>query len=76
MKFCSLFNFLQQQQGERRISKEIDCHDHLFSILCIFSGIFLVNYVLVHSAANALYSTDLLLTFYDVLSLSDQVQML
>lgn len=73
MRFCCYFDFLQQEQGRTSISKETRCHDHLFAILCIFSGIFLVNYVLVNSAANVFYSTDLLLTFQDVLSLMDQV---
>ncbi|KAL8094752.1 hypothetical protein AgCh_036317 [Apium graveolens] len=66
------FSSFLQQRGGRCISKETECHDHLFSVVCIFSGIFLVNYLLVHSAANALYSADLLLTYYDVLSLTDQ----
>ncbi|KAL8094750.1 hypothetical protein AgCh_036317 [Apium graveolens] len=65
-------SLVKQQRGGRCISKETECHDHLFSVVCIFSGIFLVNYLLVHSAANALYSADLLLTYYDVLSLTDQ----
>ncbi|KAK1389519.1 ethylene-insensitive protein 2 [Heracleum sosnowskyi] len=65
-------SLVKQQRRGRSLTKETECHDHLFSIVCIFSGIFLVNYLLVHSAANALYSADFLLTYHDVLSLSDQ----
>lgn len=65
---------MQQECGGTSVSKESRCHDHLFAILSIFSGIFLVNYMLVNSAANAFYTSDLLLlTFQDVLSLMDQV---
>ncbi|KAJ0908584.1 putative NRAMP family protein [Helianthus annuus] len=40
----------------------------------VFSGIFIVNYVLMNSAANVFYSTGLdLLPFQDALSLMDQV---
>lgn len=49
-------------------------HDHLFAILSVFSGIFLVNYVLMNAAANEFYSSGLvLLTFQDALELMDQV---
>lgn len=49
-------------------------HDHLFAILGVFSGIFLVNYVLMNAAANEFYSSGLvLLTFQDALQLMDQV---
>ncbi|KAK9290421.1 hypothetical protein L1049_008590 [Liquidambar formosana] len=65
---------VQQHQGPQNVSKGSLCHDHFFAILCIFSGIFLVNYVLMNSAANAFYSTGLgLLTFQDAISLMDQV---
>jgi ethylene-insensitive protein 2 len=48
-------------------------HDHLVSILFIFSGVFLVNYVLISSAA--VESGDaLLLTFQDVVELMNQVR--
>ncbi|XP_017241595.1 ethylene-insensitive protein 2.2 isoform X2 [Daucus carota subsp. sativus] len=65
-------SLVKQEKGGRCISKTAQFQDHLFSIICIFSGIFLVNYVLVNSAANAFYSTNLSLTFNDVLPLSDQ----
>ncbi|KAK3126402.1 hypothetical protein QOZ80_7AG0556020 [Eleusine coracana subsp. coracana] len=47
-------------------------HDHLFSILFIFTGIFLVNYVLVNSAAAESTNT-LLLSFQDVVELMNQI---
>lgn len=66
--------FLQQHQGPPNISKGALCLNHFFAILCIFSGIYLVNYVLMNSAANVFYSTGLvLLTFPDAMSLMEQV---
>lgn len=67
-------SMVQQNQGSTQVSKGALCHDHLYAIACVFSGIFLVNYVLMNSAANVFYSTGLdLLTFQDALSLMDQV---
>uniref|UniRef100_A0A5B6ZWQ5 Putative ethylene-insensitive protein 2 n=1 Tax=Davidia involucrata TaxID=16924 RepID=A0A5B6ZWQ5_DAVIN len=67
-------SIVQQDLGPPNVSKGALCHDHFFAILCIFSGIFLVNYVLMNSAANVFHSTGLvLLTFQDALSLMDQV---
>ncbi|CAK9172806.1 unnamed protein product [Ilex paraguariensis] len=67
-------SIVQQYQGPTNVSKESLCHEHFFAILCIFSGIFLVNYVLMKSGANVFYSTGLvLLTFQDAISLMDQV---
>ncbi|KAJ0704716.1 putative NRAMP family protein [Helianthus annuus] len=67
-------SFVQQMQGLGPVSKEAVCLDHLFAISGVFSGIFVVNYVLMNSAANVFYSTGLdLLTFQDALSLMDQV---
>ncbi|XP_027070986.1 ethylene-insensitive protein 2 [Coffea eugenioides] len=64
---------VQLDQGPNNVPKETLYHDHFFAIFCIFSGIFLVNYVLMNSAANVFYSTGLLLlTFQDALSLLDQ----
>lgn len=66
---------MQQDQVSRRISKGALCQDHFFAILSVFSGIFLVNYVLLNLAASAFYSTGLvLLTFHEALSLLDQVK--
>ncbi|KAL3531940.1 hypothetical protein ACH5RR_005461 [Cinchona calisaya] len=65
---------VQLDKGLTNVPKEALCHDHFFATLSIFSGIFLVNYVLMSSAANLFYSTGLvLLTFQDALSLLDQV---
>ncbi|KAA8516551.1 hypothetical protein F0562_016943 [Nyssa sinensis] len=67
-------SIVQQDLGPPNVSKGALCHDHFLAILCIFSGIFLVNYVLMNSAANVFHSTGLvLLTFQDALSLMDQV---
>lgn len=67
-------SIVQKNQGPEQVSKEILCLDHLFAISGVFSGIFIVNYVLMNSAANVFYSTGLeLLTFQDALFLMDQV---
>lgn len=69
-----LFSCSQRHQGPPNISKSALCHDQLFAILCIFSGIYLVNYVLMNSAANVFYSAGLVLvTFQDAMSLMEQV---
>ncbi|KZV26170.1 ethylene-insensitive protein 2-like [Dorcoceras hygrometricum] len=61
-------------QGKLNLSKGTLCQDHFFAIICIFSGIFLLNYMLMNLAANVLYGTGLvLLTLQDALSLLDQV---
>ncbi|KAI8560266.1 hypothetical protein RHMOL_Rhmol04G0242200 [Rhododendron molle] len=63
----------QQDLGPLNVSKGLLCHDHFFAILCTFSGIALVNYVLMNAAANVFYNAGLvLLTFQDALSLIDQ----
>lgn len=74
MKFCPALVFLQQELGALNTSKGLMSHDHLFAILGVFSGIFLVNYVLMNAAANEFNSSGLvLLTFQDALQLMDQV---
>ncbi|CAN0926911.1 Ethylene-insensitive protein 2, partial [Linum grandiflorum] len=56
------------------VSKSSLCYDNFLAILCIFSGIYLVNYVLMNSAANVFHSTGLVLvTFPDAMSLMEQV---
>ncbi|XP_021620536.1 ethylene-insensitive protein 2 isoform X2 [Manihot esculenta] len=61
-------------RGPQNISKDVLCQHHFFVILCIFSGLFLVNYVLMNSAASVFNSTGLvLLTFPDAMSLMEQV---
>ncbi|KAI3677135.1 hypothetical protein L1987_86756 [Smallanthus sonchifolius] len=67
-------SIVQQNQGFTQVSKGALCQDHLFAISCVFSGVFVINYLLMNSAANVFYSTGLgLLTFQDALSLMDQV---
>ncbi|XP_057512563.1 ethylene-insensitive protein 2.1-like [Actinidia eriantha] len=67
-------SIVQKDQGPPNVSKGLLFHDHFFAILCTFSSIFLVNYVLMNAAANVFNSTGLdLLTFQDALSLIDQV---
>lgn len=48
-------------------------HDHFFAILSIFTGIFLVNYVLMNSAAAVFGSSDVVFSFQDVSMLMDQI---
>ncbi|OVA10110.1 Natural resistance-associated macrophage like [Macleaya cordata] len=67
-------SIVQQWKGPPNMSKSALCHDHFVAILCIFSGIYLVNYVLMSSAATFFHSADLVvLTFQDALLLMDQV---
>jgi len=47
-------------------------HDHLFSILFIFTGIFLVNYILLSSAADE-SSDTLVMNFQDAMEVMHQV---
>ncbi|KAI3473267.1 hypothetical protein Pfo_030559 [Paulownia fortunei] len=64
---------VQQDQGQTNVSKGALCHDHFFATLCIFSGIFLVNCMLMNLAANVFYSSGLISpTLQDALSLLDQ----
>lgn len=50
------------------------CQDHLFAIFCVFSGLSVVNYVLMNAAANVFHSTGLVvLTFQDAMSLMEQI---
>nr|XP_043631271.1 ethylene-insensitive protein 2-like [Erigeron canadensis]XP_043631272.1 ethylene-insensitive protein 2-like [Erigeron canadensis]XP_043631273.1 ethylene-insensitive protein 2-like [Erigeron canadensis] len=67
-------SIVQRTHGPEELSKGSLYLDHLFAILGVFSGIFVVNYALMNSAANVFYSSGLdLLTFQDALSLMDQV---
>ncbi|XP_031265491.1 ethylene-insensitive protein 2 isoform X2 [Pistacia vera] len=66
-----LHSSIIRRQGWLKISKGTLCHYHFFAISCIFCGIYLVNFVLMNSAANVFHSTGLvLLTFQDAM---DQV---
>lgn len=77
LQFCQSENFifpLQWHQGATIISKEALCHNHFLAILCVFSGLYLVNSMLMTTSANEFYSTGLvLLTFQDALSPMEQV---
>nr|XP_016480143.1 PREDICTED: ethylene-insensitive protein 2-like [Nicotiana tabacum]XP_016480144.1 PREDICTED: ethylene-insensitive protein 2-like [Nicotiana tabacum] len=67
-------SIVQQGKDSTELSRGALCQDHFFAIVFIFSGVFLVNYAVMNSAANVSYSTGLLLlTFQDALSLLDQV---
>ncbi|GER28711.1 divalent metal cation transporter MntH, partial [Striga asiatica] len=66
-------SIVQQDQRPTNVSKGTQCHDHFFATLCIFSGIFLVNCMLMNLAANVYYGSGLVsLTLQDALSLMDQ----
>jgi ethylene-insensitive protein 2 len=65
---------LQQSQGSTNISKDALCHNHFVAIFFVFSCIYLVNCVLMVSAANVFNSTGLvMLTFQDAISPMEQV---
>uniref|UniRef100_K4AKJ2 Uncharacterized protein n=1 Tax=Setaria italica TaxID=4555 RepID=K4AKJ2_SETIT len=49
-------------------------HDHLFTILFIFTGIFLVNYILLSSAADE-SSATMVMNFQDAMELMHQVSL-
>lgn len=56
------------------VDKSSLCQDHLFAIFGVFSGLSLVNYVLMNAAANVFHSTGLVvMTFHDAMSLMEQV---
>ncbi|KAL1193239.1 Ethylene-insensitive protein 2 [Cardamine amara subsp. amara] len=66
--------------GDSTSSSDVDksrlCQDHLLAIFGVFSGLSLVNYVLMNAAASVFHSTGLVvLTFHDAMSLMDQVFM-
>ncbi|TKY62146.1 Ethylene-insensitive protein 2 [Spatholobus suberectus] len=65
---------VQWHQGLTSISKNALCHNHFWAILCVFSGLYLVNNMLMTTSANEFYSTGpVLLTFQDALSPMEQV---
>ncbi|BAT85718.1 hypothetical protein LR48_Vigan641s010400 [Vigna angularis] len=67
-------SIVQWHQGPASISKNALCHNHFLAILCVFSGLYLVNNMLMTSSANEFYSTGhVLLTFQDALSPMEQV---
>ncbi|XP_077250722.1 ethylene-insensitive protein 2.2-like [Tasmannia lanceolata] len=67
-------SIVQKQQRLPSVSLGALCHDHLFAILCTFSVIFLVNNVVMLSAATVFHNAGLaVLTFQDSLLLMDQI---
>ncbi|KAI4300285.1 hypothetical protein L6164_033681 [Bauhinia variegata] len=68
-------SIVQWHQGSTNISKGALCYNHFLAILCVFSGIYLVNNVLMSTAANEFYHTGLvLLTFQDALDALSPVE--
>ncbi|CAA7408877.1 unnamed protein product [Spirodela intermedia] len=64
------------QRQKRLLNVSVDAlrHDHFFAVLFVFSGIFLVNYVLVNSAASVVNNSGIIVsTFQDAFLLLDQV---
>ncbi|WOL15320.1 protein ETHYLENE-INSENSITIVE 2 isoform X1 [Canna indica] len=66
-------SIVQQQKTFLNVPVGALLHDHFFAILIIFTGISLVNYVLINSAAAVFGSTDIELNFHDVSLLMDQI---
>ncbi|RDX58083.1 Ethylene-insensitive protein 2 [Mucuna pruriens] len=67
-------SIVQWHEGSTTISKDVLCHNHFLAIICVFSGLYLVNNVLMNAAANEFYSMGLVLTtFQDALSPMEQV---
>lgn len=67
-------SIVQWHQGSTTTSKDALCHNHFLAITCVFSGLYLVNNVLMNAAANELYSMGhVLTTFQDTLSPMEQV---
>ncbi|OAY73287.1 protein ETHYLENE-INSENSITIVE 2 isoform X3 [Ananas comosus] len=64
---------VQQQRKPDTVAIGALFNDHLFAILFIFTGVFLVNYVLMNSAAAVSSSAEVLLSFQDVFLLMDQI---
>ncbi|KAK8711997.1 hypothetical protein V6N13_147250 [Hibiscus sabdariffa] len=66
-------SIVQQHHRPANISTNTLCHDHFFVIVCVFSGLCLVNYVLMNAASNVFYNAGLVLvTFQDAMSLLEQ----
>ncbi|KAK9158430.1 hypothetical protein Scep_005004 [Stephania cephalantha] len=61
-------SIVQRQKGSASIPKNALCHEHFFAILCVFSGISLVNYAMMNSAATVFHSDGhVVLTFQDIM---------
>ncbi|XP_078428816.1 NRAMP metal ion transporter family protein [Wolffia australiana] len=65
---------VQNQKRATNVTVDAIRHDHFLANLFVFSGIFLVNYVLVNSSASVFHNSGLTVsTFHDVFLLLDQV---
>lgn len=65
---------VQWHRGSINFSKDAMCHNHFVAIFCVFSGIYLVNNMIMSAAANEFNGTGLgLLPFQDALSSMEQV---
>ncbi|XP_039140942.1 protein ETHYLENE-INSENSITIVE 2-like isoform X1 [Dioscorea cayenensis subsp. rotundata] len=62
-----------QQQSRQIVTVGSLFNDHFFAILSIFTGIFLVNYVLMNSAATVFSNTDGVVNLQDLNFLMDQI---
>lgn len=60
-------SIVQWHQGPANISKDALCHNHFLALLCVFSGLYLVNYILMTTLANEFYSTGPVLLMEQVL---------
>ncbi|CAJ1968903.1 unnamed protein product [Sphenostylis stenocarpa] len=67
-------SIVQWHQGSATIPKDDLCQNHILAIICVFSGLYLVNNVLMNAGANEFYSMGLVLTtIQDALSPMEQV---
>ncbi|KAL2323206.1 hypothetical protein Fmac_027585 [Flemingia macrophylla] len=67
-------NILTWYRGSTTTSNDAVCYNHFLAIMCVFSGLYLVNNVMMNAAANELYSMGhVLTTFQDTLSSMEQV---
>jgi len=72
--FYTHSSFVQVQRRSSVLTLGSLFHDHLFSILFIFTGIFLVNYILLSSAADE-SSATMVMNFQDAMELMHQVSL-
>ncbi|PUZ37468.1 hypothetical protein GQ55_9G122000 [Panicum hallii var. hallii] len=70
--FYTHSSFVQVQRRSSVLTLGSLFHDHLFSILFIFTGIFLVNYILLSSAADE-SSATMVMNFQDAMELMHQI---
>lgn len=67
-----ILSYMQVQKRSHVLTLRTLFHDHLFSILFISTGVFLVNYVLLSSAASE-SSHNVIHSFHDAVDLMNQV---